>query len=421
MPTSTYDDDYYVENNSGLVPLIENTIKGIWPLVRTTVENMIDWAKKVVDSGKKWVVGWWPALGKELSASTEDASYMQLSGNGYELPDKSSIQISRYSPHSYTGSGLKTIYKSRRLTLQSENGSNLTTEGLMVAIGSCYQISANDQANNEIKTFLDSCNLTFKVSNKDIVASGLSLEEKDKVRIYEYLKGTNSWSAISRPLANLDTLSTKIHGAGTYMLGIEFVIDSIPPSIESLTPAPNSAVDTLTEVSAIVKDEGSGIDVLRTAIVIDSALYPALFDTVRSKVYVTSASLRALQKGKHRVLITVYDRFGNHSDVEYQFTLGGTEGTASIIGEPLTYSLAQNYPNPFNPSTSIRYTLPRESKVVLKVYDMLGRDVRTLVEQKQMAGEYEVEFEARELPSGVYFYRMQAGDFVETKKLMLLR
>ena len=88
---------------------------------------------------------------------------------------------------------------------------------------------------------------------------------------------------------------------------------------------------------------------------------------------------------------------------------------------PDMYSLSQNYPNPFNPSTVIRYATPNQNKIILNIYDLLGREVATLESAVKQKGAYEVEWNASALPSGVYFYRLQAGSFNETKKLILLR
>jgi len=88
---------------------------------------------------------------------------------------------------------------------------------------------------------------------------------------------------------------------------------------------------------------------------------------------------------------------------------------------PLAYDLYQNYPNPFNPSTIINYQLAVGSQVTLKVYGVLGNAVATLVNEKKPAGTYELKWNAANLPSGVYFYRIQAGSFVETKKMILLK
>jgi parallel beta-helix repeat protein len=91
------------------------------------------------------------------------------------------------------------------------------------------------------------------------------------------------------------------------------------------------------------------------------------------------------------------------------------------IGLPMEFSLSQNYPNPFNPSTTIRYALPSSAHVRLTIYDMLGREVETLINEEQSAGWKEVEWNAGAQSSGIYFYTIQAGANIETKKLMLLK
>jgi ligand-binding sensor domain-containing protein len=88
---------------------------------------------------------------------------------------------------------------------------------------------------------------------------------------------------------------------------------------------------------------------------------------------------------------------------------------------PTRYSLSQNYPNPFNPSTTILYALPEATHVKLEVYNMLGQRVKVLIEETQEAGYYGVVFDANQLPSGVYIYRIKAGEFVDVKKLVLIK
>ncbi len=88
---------------------------------------------------------------------------------------------------------------------------------------------------------------------------------------------------------------------------------------------------------------------------------------------------------------------------------------------PLSFSLSQNYPNPFNPSTVISYRLPAISNVTLKIYDVLGNEITTLVNEEKQPGTYEVEFNGTELPSGIYFYQLKAGNYIETKKMVLIK
>jgi len=107
------------------------------------------------------------------------------------------------------------------------------------------------------------------------------------------------------------------------------------------------------------------------------------------------------------------------------YVLGGNPNKIntwnSSSRKPIEYSLSQNYPNPFNPSTEIKYTLSEYSFVTLKIYDMLGKEVAVLVNGNKPAGNYSVEFNAVNLPSGVYIYKLTAGKFSSAKKLMLMK
>jgi len=99
--------------------------------------------------------------------------------------------------------------------------------------------------------------------------------------------------------------------------------------------------------------------------------------------------------------------------------------------ELLDFRLEQNYPNPFNPTTTFHYSIPQDSFVSIKVYDVLGNEIAILVNEEKPVGSYEVEFsaiggsasggDAYNLSSGIYFYKLQAGNFVETKKMILLK
>lgn len=103
-----------------------------------------------------------------------------------------------------------------------------------------------------------------------------------------------------------------------------------------------------------------------------------------------------------------------------------TNGIATGVSEkvqsvPQNLQLGQNYPNPFNPSTTIDYSLPSNARVVLKLYDVLGREVKTVVDERQSAGNHSVSLNASGLASGVYFYQLQAGNKVQAKKLMVVK
>ena len=94
-----------------------------------------------------------------------------------------------------------------------------------------------------------------------------------------------------------------------------------------------------------------------------------------------------------------------------------------VINAPNSFSLEQNYPNPFNPSTTIKYNVPAASNVSLKVFDAIGNEVATLVNENKEAGSYNVQFTINnvQFSSGIYFYKLETDGFVETKKMLLLK
>jgi len=106
-------------------------------------------------------------------------------------------------------------------------------------------------------------------------------------------------------------------------------------------------------------------------------------------------------------------------DIEiFVYTITSVQESDEIV---LSYALEQNYPNPFNPSTMIKYSIPELSYVTIKVYDVLGRKVTTLVNEEKPAGNYEIDYNESRLASGIYFYRIKAGDFIQTKKMVLIK
>ena len=130
--------------------------------------------------------------------------------------------------------------------------------------------------------------------------------------------------------------------------------------------------------------------------------------------------------------INEYARFyspKNNSNI-YLFGLNDTIYTYKAIVDinnsetnlpPTEFVLYQNYPNPFNPSTAIKYTIPKQSNVSLKVFDILGDELSTLIDGEQSEGNYDIMFDASEFPSGIYFYRLNAGEFAETKKMLIIK
>ncbi len=182
-----------------------------------------------------------------------------------------------------------------------------------------------------------------------------------------------------------------------------------------------------------------------TLIIMDSSSIPLMIDSVYTGTkWFTVASLHETVNEANTVTLPVLftpDTAKAYSDTLYilsnsivaltKVPLSGNGKPTAVSqnesGIPKSYGISQNYPNPFNPTTVIRYQLPVNSFVTLKVYDMLGREVKTLVSERQNAGYQSVTFDASGLPSGIYFYRLsagssgQTGSFMQTKKLVVIK
>ncbi len=116
-----------------------------------------------------------------------------------------------------------------------------------------------------------------------------------------------------------------------------------------------------------------------------------------------------------------YNVYGNMLAANSGSTLPKIQQMQTVDSNPTSYSLLQNYPNPFNPTTMISYQVPNDGFVTLKIYDMLGREVRTLVNGYKSQGKYSVSFDASNISSGVYFYQLKSGNYTSIKKMVLLK
>jgi hypothetical protein len=125
-------------------------------------------------------------------------------------------------------------------------------------------------------------------------------------------------------------------------------------------------------------------------------------------------------------LWTITDQFGSINPAYYRYwdyDLKKPKAPTAVGGAPvpLTFELSQNYPNPFNPATQITYSLPVQSKVELKVFNVLGQVVATLVDEVKTAGTYTARFDAANFATGMYIYKIQAGSFSSVKKMLLVK
>jgi len=162
-------------------------------------------------------------------------------------------------------------------------------------------------------------------------------------------------------------------------------------------------------------------------------LVTSTLDTIFSVTYSDQVPWPVLPDGNGNSLVpTEINPAGNLNDPanwRASYAIHGSPGRDDLTTSaensqneiPESFALYQNYPNPFNPVTTIRFNLPQHERVILKVYDLLGREVSVLIDEEKTAGKYKFTFNANYLSSGVYFYRIQAGIFINTKKFILLK
>jgi hypothetical protein len=121
------------------------------------------------------------------------------------------------------------------------------------------------------------------------------------------------------------------------------------------------------------------------------------------------------------IVINSNDPYNSRITIPVNLTIEPTGVDGDLLGIPSVFQLSQNHPNPFNPSTMINYQLPMTNEVELSIYNLLGQKVATLVSERQNAGYHQVEWDASEFASGIYYYHIQAGEFLDVKKMVLVR
>jgi len=235
------------------------------------------------------------------------------------------------------------------------------------------------------------------------------------------------------PLANNITYYWRVRaknvgGTSAWSEVRRFTTIALPSQVVLLSPI-HATVLTTGNVKFIWRQSQPEISGYWFEIAADSSMKNAVIDSTLKATDTTKVVLNLTDKKTYwwRVRAKNVAGWGPFSEQRrFGIDVPVSVEAAADISIPTEFSLRQNYPNPlrasaFNPSTMIEYTLPKPSPVVLKVYDVLGNQVQTLVNSKQPVGKYRVQFEGKSLPAGLYFYRIQAGEFVQTKKLTLLR
>ncbi|MEO8398309.1 MAG: T9SS type A sorting domain-containing protein [Ignavibacteriaceae bacterium] len=204
---------------------------------------------------------------------------------------------------------------------------------------------------------------------------------------------------------------TRTAGSTNYFDNIEFIATPVPVELVSfgaLTVGNNVQLNWKTAT----EKNNSGFEIQRS---IDKKVYSTIgFVQGRGTTSETSTYSYTDKDVKGKVFYRL-----KQIDLDGTFNLSPVVEVNSL--QPVQYQLAQNYPNPFNPTTTITYSIPQDNFVTIKVYNVLGNEVATLVNEQITSGSHKIDFNANKLSSGVYYYTIKAGNFVDTKKLILLK
>jgi hypothetical protein len=233
-------------------------------------------------------------------------------------------------------------------------------------------------------------------SNGQIILNGGSLE-KNGMGQQQSAEIDPNWGKIK--ITDSDGKSITLYSAGTEIKSDIFGLPPIPPA---------GIFDARYRSGRFVENLSTD-----NVIMINSDKYP-----LKIKVEGISISLKDRINGK---IINTELKDGDEINITKKKITSFEVAGKRTEDQPVLYQLCQNYPNPFNPEATINYQLPQAGHVTLKIYDILGKEVAILVNKVQSTGNYSVNFEGTNLPSGIYFYQLKSGDFIQTRKMILLK
>jgi hypothetical protein len=196
------------------------------------------------------------------------------------------------------------------------------------------------------------------------------------------------------------------------------VTEGISQSIYELTPGTKGNEITLTVVNVSETETTTNVNVIltKTSSSLNFSKEEESIDMIKAKAeakasFTFDVNRNAQINRRDTIEFIITGSYGIMMTKQFIFSYSG----------PKEFKLEQNYPNPFNPTTTIQYQLSQDAKVTLKVYDILGSEVATLINEEQEAGYKEVKFNAVNIASGMYVYRLTSGNFVSTKKMMVVK
>jgi len=308
-------------------------------------------------------------------------------------------------------SGIKTIYRC------DTTGNNKVS--VITGLGQVWGIALNSQqdtlywADNDIAKIQKACISGTMPATKIDLVSGLS--EKVRGMVYSEDQKRLYWSTASGKIFYIKYLNKTVlqfYTAGMYIQGIAY---------DAEQPLPV----TLSNFRSEVKE---GVAILKWTTLTELNNDKFIIQRKNNETWINIGEVLGSGISNSEKHYSYNDKLSSNGKFTYRIMQVDYNGSLSFSNEivientlPADFTMEQNYPNPFNPSTVIKYSLPRESFVKIQLYNLTGELIKSLVEQKKEAGTYTVEFDGKNYPSGIYIYRISAGAFCKTMKMMLVK
>lgn len=411
--------EVFAELFSGALPLLENAIRNLSGRVAEKVEEgreyVIDLLSRSSDVVAGKIKGAFGTDG-ELFGITYNPRSNRVVQKAFDAPEVRSMYSSPNVLYSPVGKAV-----------QTEHGELLEAGSEVIIISKVTNLAFIPEGESEPVDELDSSvTLEMEIKESDLVENEFNLSDIDRVKIYRYDLETNSWVRLDGELDE-KTIAIDIQKMGSYGLGIEInrTNDETPPEIYESGFLKKSENNGVQEIFAKVRDDryGSGVDFSATFMILNGDTLNHILQPSQNRIFYQLNDDSPLTGTTEEVTIIATDMAGNQSTESFSLVVTSSE----VDNEnPDRFELMENYPNPFNPQTVIPFNVPKAVDVKIRIYDVLGRYVATLLDERVQAGHHEVVWNSgistgRELSTGVYFYQIVAGEFNQVKKMMYLK
>jgi len=423
----------YNENmrETTLSEILIELVSGTEPLVKEALSNLLNVIEDAIRAGEEVIVN---AINKSSKAVGRVVARFENSGQ--LITSVFSPTSNRVRQKAFETPVIRNMYSNPNVFYElpakslNENENILSKSGAeLIVISDVMDLVFIPEGSNDSLSVVDQpIEIEMTIHESDLDDNDFTQEDKANISLYRYLTNEVGWVRVGGEL-NDDNISADITKLGSYALGIEInrSDDSIAPDIYEtgyLDASNNGGVD---EIFARIRDDkyGIGVDFGNTFMIVNGDTVSYSYQPASERIFFDLNGYSNLNGESEDVKIVATDFNGNQTTTTFSFEqITTTTDDKSVL--PDRFLLHDNYPNPFNPQTVIPFELAEAAHVEINIYDVAGRYITTLLNERLTAGNHQVSWntsvgQGRELSSGVYFYQVKSGTFNQVKKMMLIK